>query len=93
MKAQDHSDTSVAAAEAIEPTAATLRMAVLGVIAARGSATDEEIQTELGIPGNTQRPRRVELCEAGRVVDSGMRRRTKSGRLAVVWIIKPEWWE
>lgn len=93
MTAQDHSDTSTAAAEAIAPTAATLRMAVFGVIAARGNATDEEIQIELGIPGNTQRPRRVELCEAGRVVDSGIRRRTKSGRLAVVWIIKPEWWE
>ena len=93
MKAQEHSDTSVAAAKAIDATSAALRLAVLGVIEARGSATGEEIQIELGIPGNTQRPRRVELCEAGRVVDSGMRRRTKSGRQAAVWIIKPEWWE
>jgi len=92
VKAQEHSDTSVAAAGAIEPTAATLRMAVLGVIAATGGATDEEIQAALGLAGNTQRPRRVELCEAGRVVDSGVRRPTKSGRQAAVWIIKPEWW-
>ncbi|CAB4139986.1 hypothetical protein UFOVP397_22 [uncultured Caudovirales phage] len=92
MKAQRHSDTSLAAAKAIKPNSAALRAAVLNVIAARGSATDEEIQIELGIPGDTQRPRRVELCEVGRVVDSGLRRRTKRGRLAAVWIIKPEWW-
>lgn len=49
-------------------------------------ATDEEVQRGLGMNPSTQRPRRVELVEAGLVVDSGARRETASGREAVVWV-------
>lgn len=40
--------------------------------------------------GSTERPRRVELVEGGHVVDSGLRRLTRSRRFAVVWrVVRP----
>lgn len=86
--AQRHSETSMAAAEAIRPSAATLRMKVLGFIVARGGdgATDEEVQAALRLEGSTQRPRRVELVDAGLVKHSGATRATRKGRRAAVWI-------
>lgn len=86
--AQRHSETSMAAAEAIRPSAATLRMKVLGFIVARGGdgATDEEVQAALRLEGSTQRSRRVELVDAGLVKDSGATRATRKGRRAAVWI-------
>lgn len=84
--------TSRAAAEAIEPTAATLRRQVLDFIESCGDrgATDCEIQAALGMSGDTQRPRRWELsdCESPLIVDSGLRRRTERGREAIVWRVK-----
>ena len=88
MKYQDHSATSHAAALRIEPAADTLRAEVYAWIIRCGlhGATDEELQTALHMAGNTERPRRVELMDGGHVVDSQQRRKTKSGRDAVVWI-------
>ena len=85
--AQPRSPTSVRAAESIAPTAGTLRAEVLAYIAGRGveGATDEEVQVGLGMNPSTQRPRRVELVNKGKVVDSGQTRATRSGRQAVVW--------
>ena len=51
-------------------------------------STDEEMQAALGMPGNTQRPRRVRLVEIGKIVDSGVTRKTQSGRAAVVWKVR-----
>lgn len=88
--AQRHSDTSRAAADAIAPKAGTLRAVVLAFIKSQGAfgATDEEISLALDMAGNTVRPRRRELQQAGLVVDSGRRRPTESRRLAVVWIAR-----
>lgn len=85
---QRHSPTSREAAERIRPNAGTLRAMVLEFIMARGEAgaTDEEVQAALSLSGSTQRPRRVELCDAGLVVDAGLRRETASGRRAVAWV-------
>lgn len=47
--------------------------------------TDEEMQTVLGLPGSTQRPRRIELVRMGKVIDSGLTRKTASGRQATIW--------
>lgn len=72
---QRHSDTSKAAAVAIEPKAGSLRAKVLEHL--RGcerGATDKEMQAALDMGGSTQRPRRIELVEAGLVRDSGVRR-------------------
>lgn len=88
MKAQLKSRTSVAAARAAEPAAGTDRAAVLGMLRRMGShgATDEQMQRALNMNGNAQRPRRVELVEAGLVVDSQRVRQTTFGRPAVVWV-------
>jgi len=80
--------TSKAAADAIQPKAATLRAIVLAFIRGRGAhgATDEEMQADLRIEGNTQRPRRRELVQAGLVRQANITRETQSGRAAVVWV-------
>ena len=82
--------TSQAAAERIEPTAHTLRAAVLRYITSCGSdgATDDEIQHALSMTGNTERPRRRELEQAGWIYVSAETRRTAAGRKAAVWVAK-----
>jgi transcription initiation factor IIE alpha subunit len=86
MLAQEHSETSVAAAEAVGSSAATLRGLVLSYIRIRGEegATDEEIAIALDMNPSTARPRRVELERAGLIKKSG-HRPNRSGRLATVW--------
>ncbi len=87
---QFHSSTSRAAAVAIKESAETLRAKVLEYLQMMGESgsTDEQAQEDLNMPGSTQRPRRVELVKAGLVIDSGRERKTRSGRLAVVWVAK-----
>lgn len=48
--------------------------------------TDAELQKKLGMDGNTQRPRRVELERAKRIQQKGTRK-TESGRYAVIWTL------
>lgn len=79
------SETSEAAAESMKPDAATLRGQVLEFIRQANGATDEETQQGLRMNPSTQRPRRVELVERLLVRDGGKKRRTSSGRWAVVW--------
>jgi hypothetical protein len=88
MKYQGHSDTSYEAALEIEPSKDSLRAKVYSHIILCGlyGATDEELQLTLNMAGNTERPRRIELVDGGHVIDSNYRRKTKSGRDAVVWI-------
>lgn len=84
---QRHSETSCDAADKIEPKAPTLREKVLHVISELGGLTDAECQQVLHLDPSTQRPRRIELVRMGLVVDSGAKRRTRSGRLAVIWTV------
>jgi hypothetical protein len=49
--------------------------------------TDEEGQDSLFIDGNSYRPARVILSHNGMIRDSNLRRKTKSNRNAVVWVI------
>jgi len=81
-------DTSREAHEHVKPRKVTLRERVLRYVVGCGEhgATDEEMQTALGMDPNTQRPRRRELVQAGYIVDSGKRRETRTGRNAIVWI-------
>lgn len=83
----DHPDTSHEAARAVMPKTGTQRRAVLDFVSSRQEhgATDLEIQHALVMNGNTERPRRIELVEAGYLVDSGLRRRT-GGRDMIVWV-------
>jgi hypothetical protein len=87
---QPHSETSREAAEAIEPDTATLRGVVLAYIRRQGQrgATDDEMQVALGMNPSTQRPRRVELWDAGFVERTNMTRITRGGRQASVWRAK-----
>lgn len=49
--------------------------------------TDEECQELTGLSPSSQRPRRIALVDAGRLKDSGLTRKTSSGRNAIVWAI------
>jgi hypothetical protein len=95
-------DTSHAAAESAKPTAGTIRRHVLETLRAAGRSdrlrgmTDEELVEHFrtaNLPGTPSgiRTRRRELVdsEPPLVADSGVTRRTATGRAAVVWIARP----
>ena len=84
--AQQHSRTSMAAADSLDGDALNrLQRQVLEVIAAASDGlTDEEIKLRTGMNPSTQRPRRIELERRGLITQAGTRR-TSSGRSAVVW--------
>lgn len=83
---QAHSPTSIKAAQQIKKAIGPLHIRILAHLEKHpDGATDEEIMAALDMPGNTERPRRRELQQMGKIVDSGETRRTKSGREAVVW--------
>ena len=88
------SKTSKAAADQMvdEGELGKLRAKVLAHLRKRKKkgATDEEMQDALGMNPSTQRPRRIELVDRGLVADSGQKRKTRSGRNAVVWIAAAE---
>jgi len=80
--------TSEAAAESANPQVATaIRESVFLAIKAAGEngLTDEQMQEQLGLASNTQRPRRWELSHKGRIRQSGTRE-TKTGWQATVWV-------
>ena len=86
---QRHSETSHEAAEAIAHPSARLRHLVYECIrdSQQQGLTDEEVQLALDMNPSTERPRRVELVNAGLVRASGRVRPTRSGRNAVVWVL------
>jgi hypothetical protein len=86
---QEHSETSVDAAQAIRPVAGTLRYEVYNCLCVHGPQTDEEIHDRLGGNPGTYRARRIELWRAGLVRDTGITRPTRSGRQATVWGVAP----
>jgi DNA-binding IclR family transcriptional regulator len=79
------STTSLAAADAVRPNAATLRALVLRWLEEHGPATDEQVISGTGLSPSTARPRRVELVRAGFVRDSGRTALTAAGRKAALW--------
>ena len=82
------SDTSKAAAISMLETAKTDAAKIWRLIAWSGShgMTDDEIEVSLGMRHQTASARRRGLVIKGLVADSGLRRRTRSGRKAAVWI-------
>ena len=83
-----HSETSKEAAAKLEIAASTLRAQVFNHLRGEeGGETDDEMQVSLAMNPSTQRPRRRELQLKGLVVDSGKKRKTRSNRQAVVWIV------
>lgn len=87
--AQKHSTTSLAAAARIKRHIGPLHARLIAYLRERDGATDEEMQAEIPMPANTQRPRRRELQLMGLVTDSGAMRSTHARRGAVVWKLAP----
>lgn len=77
-------ETSRLAAEAIAGKAPTVRERVLHELD-RAPATPEEIARSLGLDLLTVRPRLSELKKLGKAVDTGKRRRSRGGKMAIVW--------
>lgn len=84
---QHNSDTSRESAKAVAPIFSVRMIQILNRISKVGGLTDEEGQQSLEIDGNSYRPARVTLAKHGLILDSGERRKTMSGRNAVVWEI------
>jgi hypothetical protein len=89
------SDTSFMAAENIAPLVSRLQNMVLDVILNKGTsgATCDEVEVELDMPHQTASARINELkeddLETGRpqmLFDIGVRRRTRHGQFAIVWV-------
>lgn len=78
--------TRAAAEREIAPHASTLREDVFKTIAAFGPICDERIARVLNMNPSTERPRRLELEKAGRIMASGTTR-TASGRKAVTFVV------
>jgi hypothetical protein len=77
--------TSASAARLVEPRSGTQRARLLAyVVEAPSGATGYEGERNLGLLGNSLRPRRIELATDGYVTDSGRTRRHR-GSDWVVW--------
>lgn len=81
---QKHSPTSKAASRKTSAVRDRIRVAQWLKRRWDRGLTDDQMQTKMD--GNTQRPRRVELCERDLVINSGRKKPTGKGRQAVVWI-------
>jgi hypothetical protein len=82
------SATSEAAALSMVDAASTLRERVFDLIASRGKGgtTDDEVEVALAMRHQTASARRRELELLGRVIKTGDRRPTRSGRTAAVYV-------
>jgi hypothetical protein len=78
-------DTSRDAADGIAAKAPGLRQRVLDEVR-RQPGTPEEISARLGEPLLSCRPRFTELSISGLIGDSGIRRPSQGGRMAIVWV-------
>lgn len=82
------SETSAAAAEAIEPKLGTKQAVVLLALDKHGPLTDEALTRVCGWPPeNPARPRRRELTRSGFVRDSGDRCIGGSGLYQTLWCL------
>jgi N6-adenosine-specific RNA methylase IME4 len=70
-----------------EETTAQLRSRVLVEIRERGGATCDEVEVALDLRHQTASARVNELLNDGLISDSGLRRHTRSGRAATVWVL------
>jgi hypothetical protein len=82
--------TSLEAAESLVPHLGRLEAAVLEVIRHRHGATDEEVERATGLLHQTASARRRGLVLHGMVRDSGLTRKTNSGRNAIVWVVSSD---
>jgi hypothetical protein len=81
-------DTSRAAFTSIDTC--ELRRRVLEVVAQGGmlGRTCDEVEMLLDMPHQTASARVHELAKRGDIFDSGRKRKTRSGRAAIVWVVR-----
>jgi hypothetical protein len=85
---RDHPSTSHAAAAHVLGRSGSMRRRVFALLTEHPEGlTDEQIQQWLEMNPSSERPRRVELVDAGLVQASGRQRRISSGLLATVWVV------
>lgn len=82
-------DTSVAAAEAIEPKLGRLQKMAEEAIRSAGERglTADELAMRLGMDRWSVQPRTSELRRKGFIRDSGRRRLNATGKRAIVWVM------
>jgi hypothetical protein len=80
-------DTSREAADGMASHSARLQSLVFDAIYGAGTAglTSEECADRLSLDSASAQPRTTELRKLGRIRDSGIRRRNRSGKNAIVW--------
>jgi len=85
--AKNARQTSRQAAEKAYPKSGTMRLRVYEFIIRQGlkGATDQEIQRNLNLSGDTVRPSRITLFQDGLIIDSGERRKNANGNECIVW--------
>ena len=85
--AKNARQTSREAAERAYPKSGTMRLRVYEYIIRQGlkGATDQEIQRNLNLSGDTVRPSRITLFQDGFIIDSGERRKNANGNDCIVW--------
>ena len=85
------SDTSEAAADSLVESVTALRKKVLNCIKLQlhGEATCDEVEVALRMSHQTASARIRELSLMGLIVDSGDRRKTRSGRKARIYTLRP----
>lgn len=81
-------ETSLAAAEAIAPKAASLRKQVLDYIRNNPRLTSDHIAIGMGMPPRRIQPRVSELRRMGLITNNGRRPNPNSGKPAHCWIAK-----
>lgn len=85
------SDTSETAAEQIESVAGKMRRLVYDHIKSQDEgATCDECEVSLDLKHQTCSARITELKRLGSIVDTGRRRKTRSGRGAAVYVAKEQ---
>lgn len=82
-------ETSLLAKDSIEPHLGRLESQVLGWITLgthEGGMTCDELEEASGLAHQTASARIRDLAKANKIVASGARRKTRSGRAANVWV-------
>jgi hypothetical protein len=83
-------DTSIAALKSLDPeTKARREQQILDFIEAIGGATCHEFEVKLRLLHQSASAAITHLRKAGRLVDTGERRPTNTGRAAIVWGAAP----
>ena len=79
-------ETSLLAKDSIEPHKQRMEALVLNAIVGYGALTCEEVEDRTGLSHQSASPRIRDLAKANKIVASGERRKTRSGRAANVWV-------